>query len=59
MGKPSDEHFQTSGYIEEDVSIYHDATYGAYYHYECGKSFLEVCKEMGLDSSHVPVQIKF
>jgi len=38
--------------INEDGVIYHDqdSGYVTYYQYECGKSFVEICHDMGLDS---------
>ena len=61
MGIPStNDLFPTSGSTNEDVVVNHnqDDYNNLYYQYECGKSFLEICKEMGLDSGD-DVTIRF
>lgn len=46
------EDFPTSGVMDDGVIITHHQEYiCAYYQYECGKSFLDICLEMGLDST--------
>lgn len=52
------ENLPTSGATEDEdvVIVYHNQMYvSTYYQYECGKSFLEVCLEMGLDKSDTEI----
>ena len=52
------ENIPTSGSINEEdvIIIYHNQNYtSSYYEYECGKSFLDVCREMGLDKSETEI----
>ena len=45
------EDVSTSGVSGDDVLIYHCQEYVGAYQYESGRSFLEICIEMGLDST--------
>jgi len=48
--------FDNEGYItsgSDDVIIHHNQDYCiSYYRFECGKSFVEICRDMGLDSAN-------
>jgi len=50
MGVLMSEDITTSG-VGDDVVIYHYQEYIGLYQYESGRSFLEICIEMGLDST--------
>lgn len=44
--------FPTSGTMNEDTVIHHRYDYNvSYYQYEPGRSFVEICLDMGLDSA--------
>lgn len=45
-----------SGY-NDDVVIDHNEYYGMNYMYESGKSFVEICRDMGLDDDNIPFRV--
>lgn len=50
--------YPTSGTSDDnDVVIHHQEYNGALYKYECGKTFLEICVEMGLDSTETHISL--
>ena len=41
----------------DDVVIDHEVYYGVYYQFECGKSFVEICTDMGIDDTHTKISL--
>jgi len=40
-----------------DVVIDHQEYFGTYYTYETGKSLVEICMDMGLDTDNIPFRL--
>ena len=51
--------YETSGYSDDTICYESYGYNGPYYQYECGKSFIQICVEMGLDSNGDDIIIKF
>jgi len=51
--------YDTSGYFCDTVCYENYGYIGPYYQCDCGKSFLQVCVEMGLDCNGDDIIIKF
>jgi len=50
--------YPTSGVTDDnDVVIHHQEYDTTLYKYECGKSFLDICLEMGLDSADTHISL--
>ena len=41
----------------DDVIIDHEVNYGVPYLFECGKSFVEICVEMGIDDNDTQISL--
>lgn len=50
--------YTTSGVMADGgVVIHHQEYNSAFYQYECGRSFLDICVEMGLDSDDTKISL--
>jgi len=61
MDEFSYENYQTSGddFVDGDVILEHREMYGSYYTMETGKTFVEICMDMGLDSDYYDIPFSF
>ena len=47
----------TSGAYEDNLVVEQENLYGSYYMYETGKSFVDICKDIGVDSNNIPFSL--
>lgn len=52
-----DEYYTSSSYQNDDIIIDHQEYFGTFYTYETGKTFVEVCMDMGLDNDNIPFRL--
>ena len=52
IAEPVDMVYSLSGFMDRGDVIIHHHEYNCFYQYECGRTFLEICLDMGLDKDN-------